>query len=149
MPAGSTNGRGPARPLTLSVIVAATDRPATLERSLAGIRAAQRPEDELLVVDSPAHLGPAAARNSGASRATGDVLVFVDSDVVPHRDALNRIRDRLGQEPELEGLFGSYDSYPPDGGVVSTFRNLLPAPRPPGVGGPKRQLLGRAGRGAT
>jgi GT2 family glycosyltransferase len=112
--------------MTLSVIVAATDRPATLEQSLAGIRAAQEPGDELLVVDSPAHLGPAAARNAGVAEVLGDVLVFVDSDVVPHPDAFRRIRERLHDEPELDGVFGSYDSYPQHGGVISTFRNLLP-----------------------
>ncbi len=112
--------------MKLSVIVAATDQPATLEQSIAGIRAAQAPGDELLVVDSPAQLGPAAARNAGVAEVLGDVLVFVDSDVVLHPDALRRIRERLEQEPGLAGVFGSYDSHPHDGGIISTFRNLLP-----------------------
>ena len=36
--------------------------------------------------------GPAAARNAGADDATGDVVVFVDADVLPHADAFTRIR---------------------------------------------------------
>jgi GT2 family glycosyltransferase len=111
--------------VSLSAIVPATDRPATLARCLAAIRAAEPPPDQLVVVEEPAGLGPAGARNAGARRAFGDVLVFVDSDVLVHRDAFRRIRDAFQHEPELAALFGAYDDRPEAAGAVSGFRNLL------------------------
>ena len=111
--------------LRLSVIVPATDRPATLERCVDAIRRAAAPPDEIIVVDSPPRSGPAAARNAGAARATGSVLVFVDSDVLVHRDAFERIRTALATDPERVAVFGSYDDAPAANGVVSIFRNLL------------------------
>ena len=69
--------------------------------------------------------GPAAARNDGARRASGDVLVFVDADVLLHSDAFARIRRTFEGSPELVAVFGSYDDTPEANGTVSTFRNLL------------------------
>jgi Glycosyl transferase family 2 len=109
---------------TLSVIVPATDDPQTLPRSLAAIRGARMPPEEIIVVDRPKFVGPAEARNLGARSATKDVLVFVDADVEVAADAFERIRHRL-QDGEVVAIFGSYDDTPSDQGVVSRFRNLL------------------------
>ena len=92
---------------------------------MAAIRAAEDPPEDLIVVATAPSPGPAAARNAGAERADGDVLVFVDADVVPHRDAFSRIRSAFAREPDLTALFGSYDDEPGAPGVVSGFRNLL------------------------
>ena len=109
---------------TLTAVVPATDAPATLARCLVAIRAAAEAPEELIVVSEPAGVGPAAARNDGAARAQGDVLVFVDSDVVVAPDAFSLIRRRLG-DPELTAVFGAYDDRPEAPGLVSRFRNLL------------------------
>jgi glycosyltransferase involved in cell wall biosynthesis len=109
----------------LSAIVPATDAPPTLARSLAAIAAADDPPEEVIVVDEAGGPGPAAARNEGARRATGDVLVFVDADVEPHRDAFTRLRAAFAADPGLDALFGAYDDDPADPGLVSRFRNLL------------------------
>jgi hypothetical protein len=109
----------------LSAIVPATNRPDTLERCVEAVRAASEPPDELIVVEEAPAPGPAAARNEGAGRATGDVLVFVDADVLPHRDAFARIRSAFAADPGLAALFGSYDDAPPAPGAVAGFRNLL------------------------
>jgi hypothetical protein len=106
----------------LSVIVPATVPAPTLSRCLAAVEAAG--PDELLVADEPAGATPAAARNLAVDRATGDVLVFVDADVLVHPDALDRIRTRL-RDPALDAVFGSYDDSPEASGPVSGFRNLL------------------------
>ena len=111
--------------VALSCVVPATNRPATLEQTLVAIRAAVDPPEELIVVEEPAFAGPAQARNDGARRATGDVLVFVDSDVVVHEDAFRRVRVAFDADPELVAVFGSYDDEVATSGVVAGFRNLL------------------------
>jgi GT2 family glycosyltransferase len=112
-------------PPRLSVVVPATNSPPTLERCRAAIERGLGPADELIVVESAANPGPAAARNRGARRAGGDALVFVDADVVIHPDALGRIREIFAADPGLTALFGSYDDSPEAPGAVSGFRNLL------------------------
>ena len=109
----------------LSCVVPATNRPPTLERALAAIRTAVDPPEELIVVEEPALAGPARARNDGAQKATGDVLVFVDSDVVVHDDVFQRLRGAFDADPDLVAAFGSYDDEVATSGVVAGFRNLL------------------------
>ena len=126
---GNARTDTPAAPLStairLSVIVPATDSPPTLEPCLAALRSGCEPGDEIIVVDSCGTLGPAAARNEGAARSTGDVLVFVDADVVIHGDALARARAKFEQDPGLAATFGAYDDGLTSNGTVGTFRNLL------------------------
>jgi glycosyltransferase involved in cell wall biosynthesis len=113
------------RAVVLSVVVPATDAPRTLPRCIAAIRAASTSTDELIVVDQPAHAGPANARNRGAEQAHSDIVVFIDADVAVAPDALRRIRDLFEREQDLAAAFGSYDDAPEDLGLVSSFRNLL------------------------
>jgi glycosyltransferase involved in cell wall biosynthesis len=114
-----------ADPLRLSCVVPATNDPRTLERCLAAIEAAERGPDEVVVVTEPAPSGPAEARNRGWREATGDVIVFVDADVLVHPDCFARIRGAFAADPRLTGVFGSYDDEPEAPGTVSVFRNLL------------------------
>jgi hypothetical protein len=109
----------------LTAIVPATNAPQTLARCLDAIGTAAGPPEQVIVVDEPPFAGPAAARNAGAARAAGDVLVFVDADVLPHADAFQRVRSAFEGDPRLVALFGSYDDDPPAPGAVSGFRNLL------------------------
>ena len=111
--------------MKLSLVVPATDDPPTLGRCLAAVHAADEPPDEILVVRTPPNAGPAAARNAGAGRARGDVLVFVDADVLVHRDAFMRIRRAFEQDPDVVGIFGSYDDAVATDRLVAGFRNLL------------------------
>lgn len=110
--------------MRLTIVIPAADRPSTLDRCVAALRRGARPDDELIIVDEPSDATATIARNRGAARATGDVLVFVDADVEIHTDALERIRSVFEEDDSLAAVFGSYDDAP-EGGVVGGFRNLL------------------------
>ncbi|MEX2449191.1 MAG: glycosyltransferase [Solirubrobacterales bacterium] len=110
---------------TLAAIVPASDGPPTLERCLAALAAGERRPDELIAQREPGGAGPAAARNAGAARSEASVLVFVDSDVEVHADALARIEARFAADPGLAAVFGAYDDEPAAPGLASRFRNLL------------------------
>jgi GT2 family glycosyltransferase len=109
----------------LSVIIPATDQPPTLEAALSAIHAAADPPEEIIVIDHPRRFGSSAARNTGATDARGDVLVFIDADVAVAPDIFTRIRAHFEASPELTAVFGAYDDDPSDPSIVSSFRNLL------------------------
>jgi glycosyltransferase involved in cell wall biosynthesis len=75
-------------------------------------------------IEIPGPSGPAVARNRGAAEATGDVLVFVDTDVVAAPDALAGMCRLLEAEPGIAGVFGAYDLEPPEPGFMSQYKNL-------------------------
>ena len=139
-------GRDTTGALRLSVIVPVRDRSEHLRRCLEGLTNSARKPDQIVVVDDgsqddsakvalafdcellrltgPAH-GPAIARNHGAEISSGDILVFVDSDVIVHRDALGRIAHQFTRNEDVSALFGAYDDEPLDRSFVSAYRNLL------------------------
>ncbi len=69
--------------------------------------------------------GPARARNRGAARARGDVVVFLDADVCVHPDTLGRMDAHFRSHPTTAALIGSYDDTPADPGFISQYKNLL------------------------
>jgi len=69
--------------------------------------------------------GPGAARNFGARHASGDILFFVDSDVVVAPDVVDRVVGVFDSRPDVAAVFGSYDARPRAPGLVSQYRNLL------------------------
>jgi hypothetical protein len=111
--------------VSLSVVIPATNQPPTLERVLAAVKSGLDPERDEVIVIRQGGRSPARARNEGARSAKGDVLVFIDADVLVQADALDRIRQTFGARPELGAVFGSYDATPECSGLPSTFRNLL------------------------
>ncbi|HET9196901.1 MAG TPA: glycosyltransferase [Solirubrobacterales bacterium] len=126
MPASSPDPHHPRGSApTLAVVVPATDRPESLERCLAALVAGSRAADELVVQREPAGAGPAAARNRGAAGTRAEIVVFVDSDVEVHPEALERMAARFAADPGLDAVFGAYDDAPADPGLTSRYRNLL------------------------
>ncbi len=69
--------------------------------------------------------GPAAARNLGAIRACGDIVLFLDSDVCVHPDTIQLLLETFAADSALDALMGSYDDSPSDPGFCSQYRNLL------------------------
>jgi GT2 family glycosyltransferase len=76
------------------------------------------------VVRIPGPSGPAVARNAAAAVATGDVLAFVDADVIVAPDALPGMCRLLETESGLAGVFGAYDLFPLERNFMSQYRNL-------------------------
>ncbi|MGO9009504.1 MAG: glycosyltransferase family 2 protein [Bryobacteraceae bacterium] len=129
----------------ISVIIPVLNGAAFLERCLESLTRSKLKPVECIVVDdrsadgseriaeamgavtvrSERQAGPGAARNFGAARSSGDLLVFVDSDVCVHQDTLSRIQARFDAEPDLDALIGSYDDAPASPGFVSQYKNLL------------------------
>jgi GT2 family glycosyltransferase len=110
---------------SISVVIPAGDQPEALSRCLHALEAARAARDEIIVVTEPSAAGPALLRNLGAQRASGDVLLFVDSDVLVHPDALDRVRAAFAGDASLAAVFGSYDAHPAAPDPVSQFRNIL------------------------
>jgi glycosyltransferase involved in cell wall biosynthesis len=131
--------------MKFSVIVPVRNGGEAFRQCLEALTTSSRLPDEIIVVDDASTdataqlasrfgalvhsqgdtpLGPAKGRNRGAEIAGGDVLVFLDADVVIHADALANIEGYLVAHPEIAALFGSYDDDPPYRGLVSRYKNL-------------------------
>jgi GT2 family glycosyltransferase len=131
--------------MRLSVIIPVHNAAATLQRCLAALWQSEFRDFECLVVDDgctddtssvargwPVTVitlerrgGPARARNHGAARARGEILVFLDGDVCVHGDTLERLQKHLRQHKQSAAVFGSYDDTPTDPHFVSQYKNLL------------------------
>jgi len=133
--------------LSVSVIVPVHNGGDAFRRCVAALAGALSPEDELVIVadgetDSawrdlppmPATVqtvlnstprGPAVARNRGAELATGEVLFFVDADVVVQPGTVDRVREAFEAYASLDAFVGSYDDTPGDPAFLSQYRNLL------------------------
>ena len=69
--------------------------------------------------------GPGGARNFGAQHARGEVLFFVDADVVVKPDTLERVAANFMDHPEVAAVFGSYDDEPAEKNFISQYKNLF------------------------
>lgn len=133
-------------PLKVSAIIPVKNAAAVLSRCLESLmHSVPAPPDECIVVldgstDESEEIarrygcriiqfakshGPAYARNAGALAATGDLLLFLDSDVCVHPDTLARYRRRLETDPEAAAVFGAYDDEPASRTFLSQYRNLM------------------------
>jgi GT2 family glycosyltransferase len=129
----------------LSVIVPVHNGAATLARCLEAIGSAHDANHECIVVDdsstddsamvaksfpvrllelSGGPLGPAYARNRGAEIGCGDILFFVDADVLILPDTLTKVADSFLVDQGRDAVFGSYDDMPEARDFLSQFKNL-------------------------
>lgn len=77
------------------------------------------------VIRHPTTRGPAAARNTGAKVASGDILFFVDADVLVKTTTVGEVLRYFHLDPELTALIGSYDDEPSQTNFMSQYRNLF------------------------
>ena len=75
------------------------------------------------VVPSGGRLGPAGARNVGATAAKGNILWFVDADVVVHPDGAKVLKESLART-RAAAVFGTYDEFPASTEFLSQYKNL-------------------------
>ena len=131
--------------LTVSVVIPVRDGGPNFRRCLQGITEAASPSTEIIVVADgdadgssrvgeefgakvlkiPTPRGPAQARNVGAQVAQGDILFFLDADVVIHPDAIRDVEVTFRNDPQLTALFGSYDDEPGENNFLSQYKNLF------------------------
>jgi glycosyltransferase involved in cell wall biosynthesis len=131
--------------MRISVIIPVFNEADNLAVCLRALLRSRRRPDECIVVDDGStdsscsvaeefgvttistggRFGPAKARNIGARKADGELLVFVDADVAIHSDALELISCRFNAEPSLDALSGAYDDSPSCPRLVSQFKNLM------------------------
>src|SRR5215210_1797770 len=131
-----------------SIVVATRDRPAKLRRCLQRLAKLDYPRDrfEVIVVDDGGSVplapvvqrqngsldvtlvtqgksGPAGARNAGARRARGDLLVFTDDDCEPRPDWLRRLAAAYTGRPDeaVGGLTVNALPANPYAGVAQTI----------------------------
>lgn len=134
------------RTLLISVIIPVYNSAAMLTRCLEAVTASEYRHYECIVVDdgsiddsrivaarfpvrvielSGGPRGPAYARNRGANVAQGDVLFFIDADVLITSDTLGKVAATFTQQPSVDAVFGSYDDSPAVGSLVSQYKNLF------------------------
>jgi GT2 family glycosyltransferase len=76
------------------------------------------------VVALPTNRGPAAARNAGVRETTGDLVFFVDADVVVPPDTIARLLATFEAHPDIDAVIGSYDDRPGAANFFSQYKNL-------------------------
>ncbi|MBN2054838.1 glycosyltransferase family 2 protein [bacterium] len=126
----------------ISIVIPAKGGIGTLRRCLDSIAAAVYERQEVIIVDDGidadlhAELlagghrlvpnqgkGVSAARNTGACEATGDVIFFVDSDILISPDTLSRLAAHFSQ-PEVDGVVGVLSTEIPHEDFFSHYKNL-------------------------
>ncbi len=80
---------------------------------------------DITIIETERRGGPAQARNLGAQHATGDILYFIDADVLIPLDAITQVKEAFEIEPAPFALIGSYDDAPGEINFLSQYRNLL------------------------
>lgn len=70
-------------------------------------------------------MGPAGARNIGVKHANGEIIFFIDGDVVPKSDNLDRLVKIFTENKDIDAVFGTYDDSPGCTNLIGQYRNLL------------------------
>ncbi len=130
--------------ITLSVIVPVYNSGQTLKMCLEGIFASDYTDFEVIVVDDSSddnsaeiagrfpcevlqtgqNMGPGKARNLGAERSHGEIMVFVDSDVVIKRETFDIILNSFKRDPRIDAVVGHFSLEHPHRDFFSRYKNV-------------------------
>jgi glycosyltransferase involved in cell wall biosynthesis len=133
------------RDIRLSVIVPVYNGSMCLPRCLEALGRSEYSNFEVIVIDDCStddtpqiaerhraryfrtvrRMGPAGARNYAVQQAGGEIVIFVDADVVVPPNALRLIAENFSQDPQLAAVFGSYDDSPAWKTFLSQYKNLM------------------------
>jgi GT2 family glycosyltransferase len=113
-----------------SVVIPAYNAKASISKCLDGLvnQSIDRSEYEVIVVDDGStdstadivqdfenvrlikqdNQGPASARNNGAKHATGDIILFTDSDCIPEKNWIEQMIRPFNDNAEIVGVKGIY-----------------------------------------
>jgi glycosyltransferase involved in cell wall biosynthesis len=125
----------------ISIIIPLYNAEKTLEKCLSAVFNSSFQNFEVIVVDDgskdgsigiaesfpckvlrlPYNQGPCVARNWGAKSAKGEIVLFIDSDVVIQRDTLSLFVDSLESYP---AVFGIYTQKPGTQKLLSLYQNF-------------------------
>ena len=73
------------------------------------------------IIELSENKGPAFARNEGAKISEGDILLFVDSDVIIKKDALNYLSEKFLQN-EIDAIQGIYSHEPTYKSIITQYQ---------------------------
>jgi len=130
--------------MLVSVIVPAYNAQKTLDLCLKAILQSRFRDYELLVVDDgstdktqdiakryadhilthPQNLGRSYARATGMEHARGEILVFIDSDVMMSQDTLDKIANLFSGHNEVDAVTGLLSKDHPHKDFFSQYKNL-------------------------
>jgi glycosyltransferase involved in cell wall biosynthesis len=69
--------------------------------------------------------GPAVARNLGVDHAAGEIILFIDADVIVRPETIGLVAADFTKKPDVAALFGSYDDEPGPPDFMSQYRNMF------------------------
>lgn len=128
----------------LSIVIPVRNAESTLQPCLEALASLRENNIEIIVVDDASddltpHIaekfrytvirldrqsGPAVARNRGARAARGDIILFIDSDVIISQKAVDHILEDFSSDSELAAVVGMLDKETPYKNISSQFYNL-------------------------
>lgn len=128
----------------VSIVIPVRDALDTLIETLISISHQSVSPEEIIIVDDgsknpvetvlgdssasiirlPESMGPAAARNIGATSAKADIVLFIDADVILSPDAVERVLHTMTHTPDIAAIQGIYSpDLPPDRNLCTRYQN--------------------------
>jgi glycosyltransferase involved in cell wall biosynthesis len=128
----------------ITVVIPVHNRVETLVEALKAIYKSTYPHFEVIVFDdastdnireavkdfnciylrSEKQSGPSVGRNAGAKQATGDIILYIDGDVLVPPDALHKVNEQI-TENKYDGVVGTFTSDIRFKNYASNYKNLF------------------------
>ena len=135
----------PSQKYKISVIVVTYNQEHTIALCLESISKLDYDNHEIIVVDDCSqdstteiikrfpcqlikldeHRGAAFARNSGAQKASGGILFFLDSDVIVPKNAIPEILKTLQDNPAAQAVQGRYSQESMPKNIITQYRDYF------------------------